>query len=72
MKRKQERIDGGKSFGEDIKGVEDPRKIPEQRQNQTYPKLNLQQNTKIPINFYFCELCEKKTNYKNKINEKNR
>lgn len=43
MKIQEERIDG-KSFGEDIKSVYDPREVSKQRQNQTYPKLYLQQN----------------------------
>ena len=38
MKIQEERIDG-KSFGEDIKSVYDPREVSKQRQNQTYPKL---------------------------------
>ena len=43
MKIQEKRIDG-KSFGEDKKSVDDPRKISKQRQNQTYPKLYLPPN----------------------------
>lgn len=45
-KRKEESMIDGKSFGDDINGVDDPRKVPKQCQNQTYPKLSLQQTNK--------------------------
>ena len=66
MRIHEERIDGGKwSFGEDIKSVEDPRKIPKQRQYQTYPKLNLATKKNLFQTFIFENIykCENRTTY---------